>query len=226
MVSAAQIQAVTGFSTVNLQGGIAFDCAGNLYITDNPEGGENQDSILVLTPLGDLSIFVSEQEINAATGFNTTDLDTGMTFFGNSLYVNDDGDCDCVLKITLDGEISVLVSEAQITAATGNGSVDLEGGIAVNQRVEVFIGDNGDGPSLLMSTSKASVSLFITTQELDDFYAPFEPNLEGSMAFEGVDVCFIPQIPTLSEWGLIAMAGILGIAGFIVIVIRRRKVTA
>ena len=31
-------------------------------------------------------------------------------------------------------------------------------------------------------------------------------------------------IPTLSEWGLIAMAAILGIVGFIVI--RRRKVTA
>lgn len=32
------------------------------------------------------------------------------------------------------------------------------------------------------------------------------------------------NIPTLSEWGMIAMAGILGIAGFIVI--RKRKVTA
>lgn len=31
------------------------------------------------------------------------------------------------------------------------------------------------------------------------------------------------EIPTLSEWGLIAMAGILGIVGFMVI--RRRKVT-
>ena len=31
-------------------------------------------------------------------------------------------------------------------------------------------------------------------------------------------------IPTLSEWGLIAMAGILGIVGFMVI--RRKKVTA
>ena len=31
-------------------------------------------------------------------------------------------------------------------------------------------------------------------------------------------------IPTLSEWGLVAMAGILGIVGFLVI--RRRKVTA
>jgi IPTL-CTERM motif len=32
------------------------------------------------------------------------------------------------------------------------------------------------------------------------------------------------NIPTLSEWGLIAMAGILGITGFMVI--RRRKITA
>jgi hypothetical protein len=31
-------------------------------------------------------------------------------------------------------------------------------------------------------------------------------------------------IPTLSEWGLIAMAGVLGIVGFMVL--RRRKVTA
>ena len=32
------------------------------------------------------------------------------------------------------------------------------------------------------------------------------------------------SIPTLSEWGLIAMAGILEILGFMII--RRRKVTA
>jgi hypothetical protein len=32
-----------------------------------------------------------------------------------------------------------------------------------------------------------------------------------------------PNVPTLSEWGLIAMAGILGIIGFMVI--RRRKAT-
>jgi Tol biopolymer transport system component len=50
-----------------------------------------------------------------------------------------------------------------------------------------------------------------------------EGNLEIYLA-----VCFDPSmarpIPTLGEWGLIAMAGILGIVGFMVI--RRRKVTA
>lgn len=34
----------------------------------------------------------------------------------------------------------------------------------------------------------------------------------------------INSIPTMSEWGLIAMAGILGIAGFIIV--RKRKVAA
>jgi hypothetical protein len=34
----------------------------------------------------------------------------------------------------------------------------------------------------------------------------------------------IQEIPTLSEWGLIAMAGVLGIVGFMVIC--RRKITA
>jgi len=44
-----------------------------------------------------------------------------------------------------------------------------------------------------------------------------------------VAICIVEPaaaIPTLSEWGLIAMAGILGIVGFMVMVIRRRKVTA
>jgi hypothetical protein len=34
----------------------------------------------------------------------------------------------------------------------------------------------------------------------------------------------VSNIPTLSEWGLIAMAGVLGIAGFLII--RRRKAAA
>ncbi len=40
----------------------------------------------------------------------------------------------------------------------------------------------------------------------------------------GEFILTVPTVPTLSQWGLIAMAGILGIIGFMVI--RRRKVTA
>jgi len=38
------------------------------------------------------------------------------------------------------------------------------------------------------------------------------------------NISFVSPIPTLSEWGLITMAGVLGIVGFMVM--RRRKVTA
>ncbi len=43
---------------------------------------------------------------------------------------------------------------------------------------------------------------------------------------ENTGYCIDPirEVPTLSEWGLITMAGVLGIIGFMVI--RRRKVTA
>lgn len=56
-------------------------------------------------------------------------------------------------------------------------------------------------------------------------------DLNGSTDFERV--VYVPavtpppapeQIPTLSEWGLIAMAGILGLAGLLVA--RRRKAAA
>jgi hypothetical protein len=50
-----------------------------------------------------------------------------------------------------------------------------------------------------------------------------EDNDTASCVFTNVKTAGV--VPTLSEWGLIAMAGILGIAGFIV-AMRRRKVTA
>ena len=38
------------------------------------------------------------------------------------------------------------------------------------------------------------------------------------------DISFVRPVPTVSEWGLIAMAGVIGLAGFIAI--RRRKAEA
>jgi len=63
---------------------------------------------------------------------------------------------------------------------------------------------------------------------------PIPPNpvefingFENSSCNNKTDLCsgFSPtkNVPTLSEWGLIAMAGVLGIVGFMVI--RRRKLT-
>lgn len=52
--------------------------------------------------------------------------------------------------------------------------------------------------------------------------------VENAFCNQDTDLCelipVVSNIPTLNEWGLIAMAGILGIAGFLII--RRRKAAA
>lgn len=57
---------------------------------------------------------------------------------------------------------------------------------------------------------------------------PVEDVVENAFCDRDSGLCtlipIVSNIPTLSEWGLIAMAGILGIAGYIII--RRRKAAA
>jgi IPTL-CTERM motif len=59
-------------------------------------------------------------------------------------------------------------------------------------------------------------------------YAPNGGGFDITSGFEGEEGfscnALPSNVPTLSEWGLIAMAGILGIVGFMVM--RRRKLTA
>jgi len=53
----------------------------------------------------------------------------------------------------------------------------------------------------------------------------FGEDIVGESCNESTGQCelLVTDVPTLSEWGLIAMAGVLGLVGFMVI--RRRKVT-
>ena len=70
-----------------------------------------------------------------------------------------------------------------------------------------------------------------TAFDLDQWSVCFAPVGRGfsvSSGFDGAvfncDVGLVTTVPTLSEWGLIAMAGVLGIIGLLAI--RRRKATA
>jgi len=74
-------------------------------------------------------------------------------------------------------------------------------------------------PPLFCSTASACPEFHRT--DMDEVGVPCGPDSIRSICpcIEGVR-----PIPTLSEWGLIAMAGILGIVGFMVM--RRRKVSA
>ena len=130
---------------------------------------------------------------------------------------------------TTTGVPELLISAAQITAVTGNSESDPEGGIAMNFGGQIFIGDNGDDvPNILIVLAGGVVGTFVSEAELTNFYNTAEPgftsvDLFGSMSIEGfADV--VKPIPTLSEWGLIAMALALGIIGFVVM--RKRAVKA
>ncbi|MCH7519298.1 MAG: IPTL-CTERM sorting domain-containing protein [Candidatus Dadabacteria bacterium] len=115
---------------------------------------------------------------------------------------------------------------------TGGTEADLEGGVCIDTNMNLFIGEDGevngtDEPNIIkvpISTPHLA-SIFVSQAEIDNLYATIspgrDPQLEGSC---GVKQVVSQSIPTISEWGLIAMAGVLGIVGFMVI--RRRMVKA
>jgi len=214
----------------DLEGGIAIDFAGNIYISDDAN-----DLIYKYEAATDtLSILSTAVQIAAATGTFDIDLDVGVVF-GGDLFVLDDGGCDCLLRVNPNnGNASAFITEANIISATGGDFADVEGGLAIDENQNLYIGDDGDldgdedRPNIVQATQLIQTSLFASATDIRDFYNVAEPGgdprLEGSMAIEGI-FDFPPlQVPTLSEWGMIATALGLGIIGFIVA--RRRMVNA
>ena len=106
---------------------------------------------------------------------------------------------------------------------TLNNGADLRGGIdcrddidtvvfamavPTNQIAEITAEIDSKSPA---GDSISINGLFYQWQDCEELVA----ELEGG---------FITPVPTLSEWGLISMAGLLGIVGFMVV--RRRQITA
>lgn len=84
--------------------------------------------------------------------------------------------------------------------------------IECTQGVENCSQNGGFEPCLSIAINEETNSIFVECLDIDT----------GSCTFTNT---LVPdQVPTLSEWGLITMAGILGLVGFMVI--RRRKLTA
>jgi len=81
------------------------------------------------------------------------------------------------------------------------------------ESIECVEGDSSCGPVSCLNITEIENGIIVQCLDNDEATCVFT-NVRSSN-----------PIPTLSEWGLIAMAGVIGIAGFIV-VMRRRKVTA
>lgn len=229
VVIESQIAALLGpGANIDLDSGIAVDQFGNIYFANDDSANDQSNVIFKFSPAGGLSILTTQQQLVLATGTNQIDLDVGMVLQG-ILYVMDDGNCDCVLIVNpINGQATVFITEEQITDATGEDGADLEGGIAADKANNLYIGDDGgsEEPNIVL-VKNAKTSIFVSDTEIENFYnsleIDFDPELNGSMAIEGVKAS-VAEIPTLSEWGLIAMALALGVIGFVVM--RRRTVKA
>ena len=65
-------------TNVDLEGGIAIDDQGNIYIANDDNSNDVDSVIFKLNSAGDLSILCTQAELQAATGTDSIDLDVGM----------------------------------------------------------------------------------------------------------------------------------------------------
>lgn len=131
---------------------------------------------------------------------------------------------------TFGDSLEVIFTQSPNAVGLVIGCLAVSNGCSETVAVEVF----GPGDVLLGSTNVAVTALtdsfigMVTQIPITRVSLDFEmPNQQVIKTILNVrfGLGAVPEtIPTLSEWGLIAMAGILGIVGFMVI--RRRQVTA
>ncbi len=124
-------------------------------------------------------------------------------------------------SINSDGSLITFVSPVDVTA----------GNVLANPEIYLY---NTNTMIFTKITETNGKENELPSIDADGSHIVFQSDADftGQNADGGKEVflftCIIPvtahNVPTLSEWGLITMAGVLGIVGFMVI--RRRKVTA
>jgi len=181
--------------------GLTFDCSGNLFLSteeDTPTFYSVNPNTGQATPIGPQG-----QDVTGLAA-RKGDVTCFSGVFG--LGGEDDENLGCMDTTTgAFQEIGPLI----------NVSYDGEGGIDFDSN-GVLWGIEDGGTIFTINPATGLATVVTTTFN----------------SFEGLainaDTCgtLSRPIPTLGEWGLIAMSAVLGIAGFMFIYIRRRKITA
>jgi exosortase sorting signal-containing protein len=159
--------------------------------------------------------------INQATGQATIIGDTGFRGGGNALAMRDDGtffwsnvrdDESRIFTIDpLDGAATLVINK--------NADTPFFSAFAFHPVTQVLYGTDINPPLPLMFFDAVLDTVDTDDGQVTRIGDPL-PSCTDALIFANI----ARPIPSLSEWGLIAMAGILGIVGFIVM--RRRNVTA
>jgi len=190
--------------------GIAFNTNGDTLYGITGDGDDAFiPKLVTLSKLNGSSTFIqnldNDDDPGEAIGFNPND---GLLY-----RVSGDGpvlDIDWIFESINPANMNVI----QIPLS-GNIALFDEQLALVHQSGNLFLSSQrlvNDKPLALHS---------ITTNGVFSFIGDMDHESKG-LAFD----CSVPPptIPTLSEWGLVAMAGVLGLVGFMVM--RRRKATA
>lgn len=189
--------------------------------------------------VGSVTMGLGNDMVNMVAGTVNSDRDClrgglnddRIQVFGGVLNCGEDaivGDVGIDIIIVADAVITSITGDG-ITAGPDNDTVTLGSGADI--RGDISGGDNIDTLIFTMqvptnriaaicaeleAANPAAGSIVINNlfYEWEEFEF-IECNIAGG---------FISPVPTLSQWGLIAMAGVLGIVGYLVM--RRRKVAA
>lgn len=211
VVTEATIRSATGATgESDLEGGIAVDGAGNIYLTE-----DRTDSIVKVTSNGDASVLVREADITAVTGAGYADLDVAIALRGY-LYVADDaGNNDSLLQVNaVSGEVDQLASAATLAAAANLESADLEGGMAIDRFGSIHLGDDGDTADkenvaniIRVNQGGGPAYLVLSDAEISAFYSDLysaTARLRGGMAFQPSTPNSVP-VPSGFAWSIFAM---------------------
>ncbi|GJM15699.1 MAG: hypothetical protein DHS20C13_10260 [Thermodesulfobacteriota bacterium] len=234
-----EMAGVSRFPSINADGArIAFQSTANLN-SGNPEG--NQEIYLFNTTTGIISQITDEMAgASREPSINADGTRIAFPSTANLNSGNPEGNGEIYLFDTTTGIFTQITDE---TAGDSRGlSINGDGNrIAFRSDADINEGNPEGNIEIYLFDTTTGITTQITDETLGDSTGP-SINGDGTrIAFrstadinggnpEGngeiyLAACIEPaNVPTLSQWGLIAMAGLLGIVGFIVM--RRRKVTA
>lgn len=156
VLSLDDIETVSGENSSLTNGGIAFDNDNNMYFVDN-------DLVMKYSKSGVLSVLASEAAISAAQGLASGNSDAeGLSVAADgNVYITDDKN-ESVLKINANsGAITVLATKADILAATGFDSIDIQEGLVTGADGNIYVAseDRGDDSSTTVRDQDAIIKI-------------------------------------------------------------------
>lgn len=159
---------------------VPFASTGDLFILD-----DGCECVLRYnTSTGELSVFLSEDDIRDATGDSDVDFDedNGIVFDAGGNFYFTEGDNESILRWTTDGTLTRITSQDDIEAVTGDTSADPEA-ITMGPDGFLYVLDDDSNDVLRVNPATGDVSIFIseTTIQAATGIGDFEPD-EGIVA--------------------------------------------